>query len=106
MPPVDDSKEVAVETTKEETFTAEQVGWRFTVGTILIFGGYAAWSLLPIVIAADLQPTVKAVLSGIIGATPFLTKVLAVFLMGRPAYNFLKQTVFKRIKQKWGGKAK
>jgi hypothetical protein len=36
----------------------------------------------------------------VIGATPFLSKVLAVVLMGRPAYQFLKKTVFKRLRRK------
>lgn len=90
------------QTARDEEFTPEQIGWRFTLGTLLIFGGYAAWLLLPFVIASDLTPSVKAALSGIIGATPFLSKVAAVILMGRPAYQFLKRTVFKRVREKWG----
>ncbi|HWM32261.1 MAG TPA: hypothetical protein VNO69_11265 [Methyloceanibacter sp.] len=85
---------------QSDEFSAEQIGWRFALGTLLIFGGYAAWLLLPFVIASDLAPTAKAVLSGVIGATPFLSKVLAVVLMGRPAYQFLKKTVFKRLRRK------
>ena len=53
-------------------------------------------------IEADLEPSVKAALSGLFGATPFLTKVVAVGLMGRPAYNFLKRTVFQYIRRKFG----
>jgi hypothetical protein len=72
------------------------------LGTVLIIGGYGAWSLIPIVIEADLEPSVKAALSGLFGATPFLTKVVAVGLMGRPAYNFLKRTVFQYLRQRFG----
>jgi hypothetical protein len=99
--PLHDHEEGVIESRTEQEFTAEQIGWRFTVGTILIFGGYSAWSLLPLVVAADLEPSVKAALSGLIGATPFLSKVVAVALMGRPAYNLLKRTVFKWLREKW-----
>jgi hypothetical protein len=44
-------------------------------------------------------------LSGLFGATPFLTKVVAVGLMGRPAYNFLKRTVFQWLRRQWSGVA-
>lgn len=102
MSPADDRKEVAIEPATEQTSDAQQLGWRFALGTILIVGGYGAWSLIPMVIAADLQPSVKAVLSGLFGATPFLTKIIAIALMGRPAYNFLKRTVFQYVRRKWG----
>lgn len=86
---------------REQASDVEQLGWRAAIGTVLIVGSYGAWSLIPIVIAADLAPSVKAALSGLFGATPFLSKVVAVALMGRPAYNLLKRTVFKRIRARW-----
>ena len=73
------------------------------MGTVLIIGGYGAWSLIPVVIEADLEPSAKAFLSGLFGATPFLTKVVAIALMGRPAYNFLKRTVFQWVRRRWSG---
>jgi len=66
-----------------------RLGWRFAIGVVLIVGGYAAWSL----IMTDLHPAVKSVLTGLLGATPFLTKIAAVALMGRPAYDLLKRSV-------------
>jgi hypothetical protein len=33
-----------------------------------------------------------------LGATPFLTKVVAVALMGRPAYDFFKRNVLKSLR--------
>jgi hypothetical protein len=52
---------------------------------------------------ADLDPGVKAGLSGLLGATPFLSKFVAIGLMGRPAYYFLKRTVFARLRRRWAG---
>ncbi len=102
MPHADECKEVAIENGRDETFTSDQIGWRFALGTVLIVAGYGAWSLIPVVIEADLAPSVKAALSGLFGATPFLTKVIAVALMGRPAYNFLKRTAFQYLRRASG----
>jgi hypothetical protein len=102
MRPRNDFREAAIEDAGEQVFSAEQIGWRFALGTVLMIGGYGAWSLIPVVIEADLEPSVKAALSGLFGATPFLTKVVAIALMGRPAYNFLKRTVFQYLRKAAG----
>ena len=92
-------QEVAIETANQPEFTADQIGWRFALGTVLIVGGYCAWLLIPVVLAADLAPSLKAALSGLFGATPFLSKLVAIALMGRPAYYFLKRTLFNRLRK-------
>ena len=54
--------------------------------------------------AADLDPSIKAGLSGLLGATPFLSKFVAVAIMGRPAYYFLKRTVYGRLRRYYAGR--
>jgi len=98
--PADHCEEIAIETANDPIFTAEQIGWRFALGTLVLVGAYAAWPLIPVVMMADLTPGVKAALSGILGATPFMSKFVALALMGRPAYYFLKRTVFQRLCRK------
>ena len=100
LSPADDREEVAIDTATEQTFTAEQIGWRFALGTVLIVGAYAAWPLIPVVMMTDLEPGIKAGLSGLLGATPFMSKFVALAIMGRPAYYFLKRTVFNRIRRR------
>jgi branched-subunit amino acid ABC-type transport system permease component len=90
-------------TAAEPEFTAEQVGWRFAIGTLILVGAYLAWPMIPVVMAADLEPGVKAGISGLLGATPFLSKFIAVAVMGRPAYYFLKRTVYTRLRRRWAG---
>ena len=92
---------VAINTETTEVSAAD-LGWRFAIGTGLIFGGYIGWTLIPLVIAADLEPSVKAGLTGLFGATPFMTKVIAVALMGRPAYRFLKRSVTGFVRRRSG----
>jgi len=98
--PAADREEVAIETANDPVFTAEQMGWRFALGTIVLVGAYAAWLLIPVVMMTDLEPGIKAGLSGLLGATPFISKFVALAIMGRPAYYFLKRTVFKRLRRK------
>lgn len=73
-------------------------GWRFALGILLIVGGYAAWPFIPAAFEADLEPAAKSVLTGLLGATPFLTKVMAVALMGRPAYEIFKRNVWNFVR--------
>ncbi len=94
-------EEVSVKTADPE-FTAEQIGWRFALGTVLIVGSYAAWPLIPMVLASVWAPSLKAALSALFGATPFLSKLIAIALMGRPAYYFLKRTLFSRLRRSAG----
>lgn len=98
--PTDDRQEVAIETANDPVFTAEQIGWRFAFGTIVLVGAYLAWPLIPVVMMTDLEPGIKAGLSGLLGATPFISKFVALAIMGRPAYYFLKRTVFNRLRRK------
>lgn len=95
-----DPQEVAIQTDDEPTFTTEQIGWRFALGTLVLVGAYIAWPLIPVVMMTDLDPGVKAAISGVLGATPFMSKFVALAIMGRPAYYFLKRTVFSRMRRK------
>jgi branched-subunit amino acid ABC-type transport system permease component len=95
-----DRQEIAIQNADEPTFTAEQIGWRFALGTLVLVGAYAAWPLIPVVMMTDLDPGIKAAVSGILGATPFMSKFVALAIMGRPAYYFLKRTLYSRLRRK------
>ncbi len=79
------------------------MGWRFTIGAVILVGAYVAWPLIPIVMATDLEPGIKAGFSGLLGAMPFLSKFVAMAVMGRPAYYFLKRTVYARLRRRFAG---
>ena len=61
------------------------------IGAVLVAGGYAAWLIIPLIVASDLSPSVKTALTAFFGATPPLTKLIAIALLGRPTINFLKR---------------
>jgi hypothetical protein len=78
-----------------------QLGWRAGIGAALIVGGYIAWLLIPIVVAADFDRNVKAALTGLLGVTPLLTKLVALALLGRPALSLTKRLVARWRTGRW-----
>ena len=86
---------------KTDDNAALRLGWRFAVGVILLFGSYLAWPIIPFVITADIDPGIKSVLAAVLGATPFTSKFIVIALMGRPAYEFLKRTVWQTLRAKF-----
>jgi hypothetical protein len=76
--------------------------WRLAIEAVLIAGGYAAW-LIILVVASDLGPSIKSGLAAFLSATPLLTKLIAVALLGRPTINFLKKHSFKLFRRSGGG---
>jgi hypothetical protein len=82
----------------EQSSPSLRLGWRFAVGVVLIVGGYIAWTLIPVAVATDMPTGLKSALTALLGATPFLTKVAAVALMGRPAYDLFKRSVLKSLR--------
>jgi hypothetical protein len=65
----------------------------------VIAGGYLAWLVIPLVVGSDLSPRVKTALTAFSGATPLLTKLIAIALLGRPTINFLKKHSFKLFRR-------
>jgi hypothetical protein len=77
---------------------SSSLGWRFVAGIVLIVGGYIAWTFIPVVVATELSTGAKSVLTALLGATPFMTKIAAVAIMGKPAYDLFKRTVLKSLR--------
>jgi hypothetical protein len=82
----------------EKDSPSSNIGWRFAAGIILIVGGYIAWTFIPVVVATDLSTGAKSALAALLGATPFMTKIVAVGIMGKPAYDLFKRTVLKSLR--------
>jgi hypothetical protein len=68
---------------------------------VILVGAYIAWPMIPVVMANELDPGFKAGLSGVLGATPFISKFIAIAIMGRPAYYFLKRKVYQRLRRRF-----
>jgi hypothetical protein len=78
-----------------EPRATDTLRWRLAIGAILIAGGYVAL-LIPLTAASDLSPGAKTGLITFLGATPLLTKLIAITLLGRPMINFLKKHFWRR----------
>ena len=61
------------------------------MGAALVGGGYLAWLLIPFVLNSELDGRIKGMLATALGATPLATKILAIALLGRPTFNYLKK---------------
>ena len=82
----------------EKDGPSSNLGWRFAAGIVLIVGGYIAWTFIPVVVATDLSTSAKSALTALLGATPFMTKIVAVAIMGKPAYDLFKRTLLKSLR--------
>ena len=69
-----------------------------SAGVVSIVGGYLAWTFIPVVVATDLSTGAKLRSQALLGATPFMTKIVAVAIMGKPAYDLFKRTVLKSLR--------
>jgi hypothetical protein len=69
--------------------------WRLAIGAVLIAGGYIAWLAIPFVATSNLGSEVKAAVTALLGATPLLTKLVAIGLLGRPTIDYLRRHSFK-----------
>ena len=76
--------------------------WLLAIGAVPIAGGHTAW-LIILAVASDLGPSIKSGLAAFLGATPLLTKLITVALLGRPTINFLKKHSFKLFRPSAGG---
>ena len=81
----------------EKDSPSSNVGWRFAAGIVLIVGGYIAWTFIPVVVATDLSTGAKSAHRASRG-DPFMTKIAAVAIMGKPAYDLFKRTVLKSLR--------
>ncbi len=87
--------------TTEPELSAEQVGWRFTLGAVVLVKTHIAWPIIPPVMVTDLDPGLKAGIAGLLGATLFMSKFVAIAIMGRPAYFLLKRKVYRSLRQRF-----
>ena len=71
---------------KTDTF-----GWRLAIGAALIGGGYIVWLIIPFVLRSELDGQIKGMIVAALGVTPLATKILAIALLGRPTFNYLKK---------------
>jgi hypothetical protein len=77
--------------------------WRLAMGVVLIAGGYTAWLIIPFAVHSNLSPEVKTALTAVLGATPLMTKLIAVALLGRPTIDYLKRHHFRLFRSDSGG---
>ena len=67
-------EEIAIDTANDPVFTAEQIGWRFAIGTVIIVCAYLAWPLIPVVMMTGLCGEEQMRLAAARGANSYTLK--------------------------------
>lgn len=80
--------------------TAQQPpGWRFRFGVIVFAVGFFSPLLIPVIAATDLSTKLKATISGLLlVGIPELFSIVAIALMGKSGFNYLKTRIFIFLK--------
>jgi len=74
--------------------------WRLRLGLIVFVIGFLSPLLIPLVAGSDLSTKWKAVISGCLAVgIPELFSIVAIAIMGKPGYNYIKATFFAFIKK-------
>jgi hypothetical protein len=87
---------------EEKPMTPAQAphGWRFRLGLSLFIIGWLSPLLIPLVAASGLSTEWKTVISGLLAVgIPEIFTVVAVAIMGKAGFNYIKQRFFSIIKK-------
>ena len=85
------------------TITEKELGqthWRLRIGLIVFVIGFLSPLLIPLVTASELPTKWKAVISTCLAVgIPELFSVVAIAIMGKPGYNYIKARFFAFLKK-------
>ena len=77
-----------------------QTPWRLRLGFIVFVVGFLSPLLIPLVTASELPAKWKAVISGALAVgIPELFSIVAIAIMGKPGYNYIKSRFFAFLKK-------
>lgn len=72
---------------------------RILFGTIILIVGFVSPVFIPVVLASGLGAGLKSVLTGLLAfGIPELFMLIAIVIMGKPGYNFIKGKLFAYLK--------
>ena len=84
---------------KTPTISEKPPGNRLFWGSIVFISGFLSPLLIPFVIATDLSTGLKSLVSGLLAfGIPELFMIIAVAILGKPGFNYLKSKIFKWFK--------
>ena len=73
---------------------------RLRLGVVVLSIGFLSPFLIPLVIASDWPASLKTVVSGLLSfGIPELLMFLAVIVMGKPGYEYIKEKASKYLKR-------
>ena len=80
--------------------TPETSNSKLILGVLILIVGFMSPLLMPLVIGSDLSVSYKNILSGLLAfGIPEIFMVVAVAVMGKQGYEFIKEKAFKYLKK-------
>ena len=77
-----------------------RAGWRLRLGIVVLIVGFLSPLLIPLVTGSDLPTRWKAIVSGALAVgIPEVFGLVAVAIMGKPGFNYIKARFFDFIKK-------
>ena len=77
-------------------------GWRFPVGLSILIVGFISPVFIPLVTASSLSTAWKTALSGLLAAgIPEVFSIVAIAIMGKPGFNYVKGRLFAFLKKQF-----
>ncbi len=85
---------------KEELKNPKSSKTKLTIGVVILVLGFFSPLLIPLVVASNLSTATKSIISGLLAfGIPELFMLLAIVVMGKEGYEYIKQKVGKYLKQ-------
>jgi hypothetical protein len=76
------------------------IGWRFYLGLVIFIIGFISPLSIPLVASSTLPLKWKAIISGALAiGIPEIFSIVAIAIMGKSGFNFLKERFFNLIKK-------
>lgn len=73
---------------------------KLQLGAVILVVGFLSPLLIPLVLASNWSATTKSVISGLLAfGIPELFMLLAIIVMGKPGYEYVKSKIYKYLKR-------
>ena len=74
--------------------------WRLKLGIAIFIIGFLSPLLIPVALASNWSAATKSIISGLLAfGIPELFMLLAIIVMGKPGYEYVKSKIYKYLKR-------
>ena len=83
-----------------ELNTAQKSKGKLQLGAVILVVGFLSPLLIPVALASNWSAATKSIISGLLAfGIPELFMLLAIIVMGKPGYEYVKSKIYKYLKR-------